>query len=260
MQRRRAFGRRHCIEFDHQRTTVSQSQRGLETFCQALAQLRSRGRVRFAAHLDAVDHHVDIVFFGFLEFGQVVEFVRDTVDPEPHIPLRLQLGEQLDELAFALTRHRRQHHQSRVFGQRHHRIHHLAYGLGLQWQVVVRAIRRTGTREQQAQVVVDLGHRAHGRTRIVAGGLLLDRNGRAQTLDHVHIGLVHELQKLPRIGGQAFHVPALAFGVQGIERQAGFARPAQTRDNHQLVARNVQVDILEVVCTRAADADSLGVQ
>ena len=260
LQHGRAVHGGRSVQLDRQRTTVGQPERGLETFSQALAQLRPCGRIGFAAHLDPVDHHINVVFFGFLEFGQVVEFVRDTVHPKTHIPLCLQLGEQLDKLALALTRHRRQHHQARVLGQRHHRIHHLAHGLGLQRQVMVRAIRRTGTREQQPQVVVDLGHRAHGRTRVVAGSLLFDRNRRAQTLDHVHIGLVHQLQKLPRIGGQTLHIAALALGIQGIEGQAGFTRSAQAGDHHQLVARNVQVDVLEVVGTRAADADPLGMQ
>ena len=94
----------------------------------------------------------------------------------------------------------------------------------------------------------------------MAGGLLFDGNGGRQALDHVHIGLVHQLQELAGVGGQAFHIPALALGVQRVECQAGLARTAQTRDHHQLVARDVQVDILQVVRARTPDADGLLLQ
>jgi hypothetical protein len=81
-----------------------------------------------------------------------------------------------------------------------------------------------------------------------------------EALDHVDIGLVHQLKELAGVGGQAFHVTALAFGIQRVKRQAGFARPRQPGDHHQLVARNVEVDVLEVVRSCAADADSLVAQ
>ena len=107
---------------------------------------------------------------------------------------------------------------------------------------------------------MDLGHGAHGGARVVRGGFLFDGDRRAQALDHIHIGLVHQLQKLPCIGGQALHVAPLPFGVQGVKGQAGLTRTAQAGDHHQLVAGYVDVDVLEVVGARTADADLAGVQ
>ena len=182
--------------------------------------------------------------------------VHRAIHPEAHIAARLHGSEQLGELAFFLARHWRQHHQARVLGQRQHRVHHLADGLRLQRQLVVWAIGRAGARIQQTQVVVDLGHRADGRARVVAGGLLLDGNGRRQAFDQIDIGLVEAPEKLARIGGQALDIAALAFGIQRVERQARLARTRQSGDHHQLVARNVQVDVLQVVRARTADADA----
>ena len=125
---------------------------------------------------------------------------------------------------------------------------------------MVRAIGCAGAGEQQAQVIVNLGHRAHCGARVVAGGLLLDGNRRRQSLYDVDIGLVHQLQKLARVGGQAFHIPALTFGIQRVKSQAGLAGTAQTGDHHQLVARNIQVYILQVVGARTPDADGLLLQ
>jgi len=91
----------------------------------------------------------------------------------------------------------------------------------------------------------------------VAGGLLLDGDGRAQAFDQVHVGLVHQLQELAGIGGEALHIAALAFGIQRVKRETGLAGPRQTGDHHQPVARDVQVDVLQVVGARAAHADAL---
>jgi hypothetical protein len=68
------------------------------------------------------------------------------------------------------------------------------------------------------------------------------------------------LQKLAGVGGQAFHIAALAFGVQRVKGQAGLAGATQARDHHQLVAWDVEVDILQVVGARTPDADGLLLQ
>ena len=94
----------------------------------------------------------------------------------------------------------------------------------------------------------------------MAGGFLLDGDGGRQTLDHIHIGLVHQLQKLAGVGGQALHIAALALGIQRVKGEAGFARAAQSRNHHQLVAGDVQVDIFQIVGARTADADGLLLQ
>ena len=111
--------------------------------------------------------------------------------------------------------------------------------------------------EQKPQVVVNFRHRTDGGAWVVAGGLLFDGNGRAQALDHVHIGLVHQLQKLPCVGGQALHITALSFGIERVKRQTGLARATQSGDHHQLVAWNINVHVLQIVRTRPANADFL---
>ncbi len=224
------------------------AQHGLHALGQAL--------LCVCAHLQAIDHHVDVVLLGFLQLGQVIDLVNLAIDAKAHIALGLHLLEQLDELALFLPRHRGQQHQLGVLGQLQHGVHHLADGLGRQGQAVIRAVRRASARVEQAQVVVDLGHRAHGGARVVAGGLLLDADRRRQALDQIDIGLVQPSEKLARIGREAFHIAALALGIQGVKRQAGLARARQPGDDDQPVARYVQVDVLQVVRACAADADA----
>ena len=240
------------VHLERERAAVGDAQRGLEALGQALA--------RVVARLQAVDHDVDVVLLGLLEHRQVARLDDLAVDAKAHVALRLHVGEQLGELALAVAHHRREHHQLRFFGQREHGVHHLRHGRGGQRQVVVGAVGRAGAGEQQAQVVVDLGDGADGGARVVAGGLLLDGDRRRQALDHVDVGLVHQLQELARIGRQALHVAALALGVEGVEREAGLARARQPGDHHQRVLGDVEVDVLEVVRARAAHADRMRVR
>ena len=89
---------------------------------------------------------------------------------------------------------------------------------------MIGAIRRAGAGVQQAQIVVDFGHRAHGGARVVAGGFLLDGDGGGQALDQIDIGFVQPPQELTRIRAQALDIAPLALGVQGVKCEAGFAR------------------------------------
>ena len=43
--------------------------------------------------------------------------------------------------------------------------------------------------------------------------------------DLVYVGFVHSLKELARVSREALDVPALALGVDGVEREARFARP-----------------------------------
>ncbi len=140
-----------------------------------------------------------------------------------------------------------------------HGIHHLAHGLRGEVDVVVGAARRAGARVQQAQVVVDFGDRADGGARIVRGRLLLDGDGRRQAFDGVDVRLFHHRQELPRVGGQRFDIAALAFGINGVEGQRGLAGARQAGEHDQPVARQVEVDILQVVGPGAPDSDILHV-
>ncbi|MNT02003.1 hypothetical protein D3C72_1364900 [compost metagenome] len=112
-----------------------------------------------------------------------------------------------------------------------------------------------GARHEQFQVVVQLRHGAHGGAGAAYGVGLVDGNGRGNALDLVYGGLVHAVEKLARIGTEGLDIATLAFGVQGVEHQARFARAARARHHRQFTRANVQIQILEVVLTRPTDAN-----
>src|SRR5690606_11213216 len=92
--------------------------------------------------------------------------------------------------------------------------------------------------EEQFQVIVDLGARAHGAPRIARHHLLLDRDRRAYADDPIDIGFLQPAEELACVAAEAFHVAALPFGVQRIEGQAALPAAAEAGDHHQFAARN----------------------
>ena len=113
------------------------------------------------------------------------------------------------------------------------------------------------TRIQEAQKIADLGHGSHRRAGILVGGFLLDGHDGAQPRDLVHVGPLHRSHELPRIGRKGLHVASLPLGIDGVEGQRRLARPRKAGDDHELVARNLQVHVLEVVHPRSEYFDRM---
>ena len=55
------------------------------------------------------------------------------------------------------------------------------------------------------------------------------------------------------IRGKRVHIASLALRVEGVERQRGLAAAADARDYDELPAREIHVDILQVVGAGATD-------
>ena len=66
---------------------------------------------------------------------------------------------------------------------------------------------------EEAQVVVDLRDGGDDGARVSAGGTLLDGDGWGESLDALHVRLLHLVEELARVCAQRFHVAALALGV-----------------------------------------------
>ena len=73
----------------------------------------------------------------------------------------------------------------------------------------------------------------------------------------IDIGLLHQLQKLARVGRQAFDITPLPLGIDRVEGQRRLARPRQPRHHHQLVARDVDVDVFQIMFARPANRNVL---
>jgi hypothetical protein len=236
------------VGFDHERAPVGVTQSGLEGLGQALA--------RIGAHAQPIDDHVDRVLDVLGEARRGVEVVDLCVDAHAREALRAQLLQKIRLLALAPRDHGREDHEPAVLGQGGDLVDHLRDALRLQREMVLWAVRRAGARVEKPQIVVDLGHGADRRARVVARRLLLDRDRGRQALDQVHLGLRHELEELPRVRRERLDVAPLALGVQRVESERAFARTRKSRDHHEPVARQLEAEILQVVGAGSADPDA----
>ena len=218
-----------------------------------------RRRLDALAQHEAVDDDLDLVLLVAREpFVALEELVDDdglAVDAGADVALTGQVGEQRVVLALATAHDRSQHLEARALRQLEDAVDDLLRGLALQPGAVVGAVLDADPGVQQAEVVVDLGDRADRRPRVAAGRLLVDRDRRRQTLDDVDVGLVHLAQELAGVRAQRLDVAALTLGVDRVEGEARLAGTGQAGEHDELVARNLDVDVLQVVLAGTADDD-----
>ena len=119
------------------------------------------------------------------------------------------------------------------------------------------AEQRRGARKQQLQVIVELGHRADGRARGAHRIGLVDGDRRRNAVDAIDLRLVHAVEELPRVRREGLDVAALAFGVQRVEHERRLARARHAGDDDQLVQRDLEVEILEIVLARATQRNGV---
>ena len=196
---------------------------------------------------DAVDHDLDIVLAVFIERDRLRKVIDAAVHAHAHIPAAAGIVEHLLVLALTCTDDRRQDLHARRLRQRRDLIDDLVDRLAADLLAALRAVRRAAARPQKAQIVIDLRDRANGRAGIAAGGLLVDGDGGGKAVDGVNVRLVHLAEEHARVGAEALHVAALAFGIYGIEREAGFSAAGEAGYHDQLVSRYLNVDIFQIV-------------
>ena len=204
---------------------------------------------------EAVDDDGDVVLVGLLEDGRLGELDELAVDDRARVALGAELLEEVDELALLLGDDGRDDLVPGALGQLHELVGDLLHRLALDDLAALRAVRHADARPQQAHVVVDLGDRADRRARVAVGRLLVDRHRGAQALDEVDVGPVDLTEELARVGAQRLDVAALALGEDRVERETRLARAGQAGEDDERVARDVEVDVLEIVDAGAADAE-----
>ncbi len=69
------------------------------------------------------------------------------------------------------------------------------------------------------------------------------------------IGLLHHLEELARVGRKALDITPLPLGIDRVEREARLARARQPGDDDQTVARQRDIEALEIMLARAANRD-----
>ncbi len=208
---------------------------------------------------EAVDDDLDGVLLLLLEGGRLGERDDLAVDPGAREALRLQLGEEVDELALATLHDGGEHLEAGAVLERQQLVDDLLRRLAGDRLAADRAVRPAGAGEEQAEVVVDLGDGADRRARVAVGRLLVDGDRGRQPLDEVDVGLVHLPEELPGVGRERLDVATLPLREDRVEREARLARPREPGEDDEAVAGEVDGHVAQVVLARAADDEGMGV-
>jgi hypothetical protein len=185
--------------------------RGLDRLGQTQSQVR--------LHDEPVDDDLDRVLELLVEDDLLLEQPLLAVDLHAREAVAAHLLEDVLELALAVADDRRVHREPCPLVEPKHLLDDLVERLACDRAPADRAVWPADARVQQAEVVVDLRHRADGRARIPRSRLLVDRDRRREPVDRVHVGLLHHLQELPRVCGQRLDVAPLPLRVDRVERE-----------------------------------------
>ena len=171
-------------------------------------------------HGQPVNDELNVVLVLFAQAGQLAGQINQlAIDAGADEAILSGLLERVGVGAFAVAGQRGQQLELGACGQGGELLGDLFGRLGGNGRSAIRAVGRTHTGKQHAQIIHHLGDGAHGRARIFAHRFLLNGDGRAQAENGVNFGLFHLPQKLPGVGGQAFHVAPLPFSIDGIKGQ-----------------------------------------
>ena len=153
-----------------------------------------------AAHDQPVHHYLYVVPLLLVKIERLREIAHIAVHAHAHETRLARAFKDLFMLTLAAANHRRHYLDAAAFGQRKHGVDYLLHGLALDRPAALVAVGMPHPREQQPQVVVDLGYRPHGGARVVRNAFLVNGYGGRQPLNVVHIRLVHAPQELAGVG------------------------------------------------------------
>ena len=183
----------------------------------------SQARLHAFAHNQTVNHHLDGVLLRLFKLDILIDIHDFPVHPHTHIALVADMLENFLVLPLLAAHHLGHDQQLCALRQFPELIQHLVYALLGDGLAAFRAVWPPCPCVEQAQVVVNLSHRADRGAWIVAGGLLVNGDSRRQAVYLIHIRLIHLAQELPCIRGQGLHIAPLPLCVNGIESKGRLA-------------------------------------
>ena len=117
---------------------------------------------RASLHRESIDHHFDGVLFLLFQGGDFLKSVHHPIHSGPTKTLGLQLLKQVNVFTLARPDQWREHLETASLIEIQDPIHDLLRCLAGYDIATLRAVGSSGSRIQQAQVVIDLGDRSHG--------------------------------------------------------------------------------------------------
>ena len=239
----------------HQRIEVRQHVHHALAELERLGELAPEHRLVFRGHPQVGHRQFQRVFLEAVEARPGGGRHELAVDAQVRVALAARPLGEVGVEALAIHHQRREQADALALVVAHQARHDRVLGLRLDRHVAVGAVLRAELHVHQPQEVVDLGERGHRGLAPAAAGALLDRHGGRDAEDCVHVRPGRGLHELAGVGVQRFEVAALALGEDDVERERRLARARHARDHGEAPARDLDVDVLEVVFARVVDAD-----
>ena len=112
-----------------------------------------------------------------------------------------------------------------------------------------------GAGKEQAEIIMNFRDGAECATGRRVRLASENGDGRRQALHPLGVGFFQRFEKLAGVGGEGLDVPPLSLGIERVEGERAFPRPADSGDDDQGTHRQVEVNSLEVVGPNLAEAD-----
>ena len=141
------------------------------------------------------------------------------VDTDAEKPLFSRLYQEIPELSLFPPHKGRKDFDLLSFEILEYALHDLVKRVPYDGFPAIGTIRDSYPAEDKPKVVVCLRYRSDRRTRVVRRSFLLDRYRRREAGNIIDIGFPLNAEKLPGVYGERFHITALSFRIEGIERQ-----------------------------------------
>ena len=204
-----------------------------------------------------VYHQLDGMLLVLFTGDGLVQIVLNPVHPDTDKAALSGILKDLGMLTLLPPNHRRIDNEAGSLSQGLDPVHNLVHRLPLDFLAALGAMGRTGSGPEEPEIVVNLRHRAHGGTGVLGGGFLVDGDGRGQSVNGIHVRLVHLAQKLTGVSAQALHIPPLALCVNGIKSQTGFSRTGKPGKHHHFVSGDGQIHIFQVILSGSSNYNSV---
>ena len=181
---------------------------------------------------DAVHHGFDLVRLMFDQGGRVFHVHHLAVDPGAKESGLADRCQDVAVLSLLPEGHGRQDHHPRTLGQRKQVLDDLFRRLLADRLPATVATRLAQPGEEQAEIIVNLGHRGDGAPRVVVSRPPVDANRGLQSLDQVHVRPFHLMEELPGVYRKTFDVLPLPLGIEGVQCQGTLAGTARPGNDH----------------------------
>ena len=98
----------------------------------------------------------------FLKFDFLGQIIQISINAHAHIPALFCTVKHFGMFALSAAHHRRQQLQLCALRQLHNLIHHLVYGLALDFPAAVWTVWYPYARIQKPEIIIDFSHRSDG--------------------------------------------------------------------------------------------------